>query len=147
MMSLSTLALEKLYQVLPEAFTLDDIDETCEPPPGYGVPKWAFFDYANYHIRSHPKLIETVKEIGLDKAQEGRCKLGIRILPVGYDYTIHEYDGSERVDPRFPYEKVIEDLKEYYLTGSKDFKCSLTKRVISGEIQLKHDHQGGCSHG
>ena len=151
---LSTQAQEKLYQECPEAFHLDDLCDGCEPPEGYaikvtvdGTPMWASLSEHNFEIRSDPHLIRVIEEIGVEKAGANSCKLAITTLPSGYDYTINEYDGKETVRPRLPYEKIIEDLKQYYLTGCKDFKCPITEKVVSGELKLTpHNHVGGMSY-
>lgn len=87
-------------------------------------------------LRSDRRIIDVVKEIGLEASSECYCDLGIDIIPEGYDYEIHEYDGLEAVYPVFPYKEVISDLVNHYRTGQSEFKSKLTQRVIDGEIDI-----------
>lgn len=90
-------------------------------------------------LRSDPRLLQVVRQVGLEESSGPNCRLAIESIPEGYHYEIDEYDGWETVRTVFPYAEVIQDLLEFHRTGLEDFKSSMTRRLIAGEIDPAND--------
>ena len=87
-------------------------------------------------IRHDRRLIEAVKFIGLFDSSGYHCTLAIKDVFSGYDYRIDEYDGCENVTIFPDYKEIVNDLVQYYKTGSHEFQCPITQQVIDGELTL-----------
>lgn len=61
------------------------------------TPDEKFVLYGRYVPRDHPLLIKCIKALG-EKANGACAKLKVVDVPKGVKWTIHEYDGLERVD-------------------------------------------------
>jgi hypothetical protein len=87
-----------------------------------------------YVWRESPEVIAMAKEFDLFKKESS---LAIDTVPVGYDYHINEYDGLETVVPLFPHRKVIGELIECIKTGKQDGLGVMSKKLVSGEMDIK----------
>jgi hypothetical protein len=68
------------------------------------------------------------------KACKGKTSLILEKIPVGYDYHVREYDGSESIAVVFPYKKVIQELLEARKTNSDDKLGPITKKLVDGTL-------------
>lgn len=90
--------------------------------------------------RSDSRLVECYKLA--PRSSPARKDLFLAEVPAYYDYEITELDeGQESLTAYFPWRVVMTDLLDHYRTGSTErpeFKHPLTKKVISGEIDINY---------
>ena len=143
----------EIFKRHPELFPISDKKEPEEPdsflkdrrggghlrdPEGNVRRVWVHH-IDTPRLRSDRRIVDVVKEIGLEASRTKYCQPAIAVVPLGYDYEIEEYDGSESIRVVFPYKEVIADLLDFYRTGNKQFKSKFTQKVIDGEIEASND--------
>lgn len=122
------------YNVVDEDnFTSNDVNTYVRDNSGlvHAVYAWV----ADFK-RTDEKIINLVKSIGLEESSGENCKLAIQSVPDGYDFRIDEHDGEENVIIFIDHRSIIKDLVEYYKTGTKNFKCVTTQKIIDGIIKI-----------
>jgi len=88
--------------------------------------------------RDSPEVIALGKEWGLfGKRGAHGTNLALARIPVGYGFSIHEYDGMERVAVECDVVQIITELLSYIDTRSEDSLGPMSKRLVHKEVGVR----------
>jgi hypothetical protein len=96
--------------------------------------------------RTAPEIIAMAHEHGLiDKFVEehtgsldSSTLIKVEKIPVGYNYTISEYDGKENVHKIAPHSQIIQELVELYRTRDESHLGPLTRQLLDGTLKANN---------
>lgn len=86
--------------------------------------------------RADTDIITLFEELGSEKSSDDYSKIEIYEIPYGMKWSVHDYDGMERVEYTLPYEQIIIDLLN--IIKKRDVELNpFTKSLLEKDIILK----------
>jgi hypothetical protein len=80
--------------------------------------------------RTTPEIVQMAKQEGLVGKSYGATCLAVAKVPVGYEYSIREYDGMESISAKCPIDEILAEMVKLIQSGKQDAEHPLTRKLL-----------------